>query len=192
MTCCASRDVPQTTLSRGSMVCLDVASLPGSGHSSDWVAETWRTGLAFVLLIVILPTVLFFSTSQLSSASCLFLTHPQLVACFVVQPPLPGLTFHLMFSFLQHAGNTCVHYSVRARADSQFVQTCLDAVRAHASDIRSVESVATMHVATVDVNVSQASEAFSASSVTPAHKSSRSPSLTRKHVNADGEFVVSL
>ena len=83
---------------------------------------------------------------------------------------------------------TCVNYRVRARADSQFVQTCLDAVRAHASDIRSVESVDT----TVDVNVSHASEAYSASFVTLAHKSSRSPSLTQKHVNADGEFLVSL
>ena len=47
-------------------------------------------------------------------------------------------------------------------------------------------------VATVDVNVSQASEAYSASFVTLAHKSSRSQSLTQKHVNADGEFLVSL
>ena len=43
---------------------LDVASLPGSCHSSDWVAETWWTGLAFVLLIVILPTVLFFKRTS--------------------------------------------------------------------------------------------------------------------------------
>ena len=175
------------------MVCLDVASLPGSGHSSDWVAETWRTGLAFVLLIVILPTVLFFSTSQLSSASCLFLTHPQLVACFALQPPLPGPHFSPHVLVLAACWEHMCLISVYEQGPTRCLCRPVWMLYArHASDIRSVESVATMHVATVDVNVSQASEAFSASSVTPAHKSSRSPSLTRKHVNADGEFVVSL